>query len=46
MKKDSTPYHVERFLRIREGALDLLRTAHGKHMIHALIEIDSTQPRQ
>lgn len=34
------------FPRIRQGAIDLLREAHRKHMVHALLEGDVTDARQ
>jgi pyruvate/2-oxoglutarate dehydrogenase complex dihydrolipoamide acyltransferase (E2) component len=46
MGNPDTPFRVVPFPRIREGAIDLLRQAHRKHMIHALIEVDVTEPRQ
>jgi len=41
-----SPYHEVEFPRIREGAIDLLREAQRKHMIHALVEIDVTDARR
>ncbi len=39
-------YHEVEFPRIREGAIDLLREAHRKHMVHALLEVDVTEARR
>jgi len=44
--QSESPYQEVEFPRIREGAIDLLREAHRKHMIHALLEIDVTDARR
>jgi len=46
MNEDHERHEVLPFPPIREAALDLLRTAKRKHMIHALIEVDVTHPRR
>ena len=46
MEQHHDAYEILPFPRSREGAIDLLRTAQRKHMIHALIEVDVTVPRQ
>lgn len=42
----ASAFHELDFPRIREGAIDLLREAHRKHMIHALLEVDVTDTRR
>lgn len=42
----ASAYQEVEFPRIREGAIDLLREAHRKHMIHALLEVDVTEARR
>jgi pyruvate/2-oxoglutarate dehydrogenase complex dihydrolipoamide acyltransferase (E2) component len=44
--KPNSAFHEVDFPRIREGAIDLLREAHRKHMIHALLEVDVTDARR
>jgi pyruvate/2-oxoglutarate dehydrogenase complex dihydrolipoamide acyltransferase (E2) component len=44
--KPDSVFHEVDFPRIREGAIDLLREAHRKHMIHALLEVDVTDARR
>jgi pyruvate/2-oxoglutarate dehydrogenase complex dihydrolipoamide acyltransferase (E2) component len=46
MTEPDSPYREVEFPRIREGAIDLLREAHRKHMIHALTEVDVTDARR
>jgi len=46
MAEPERPYQEIEFPRIREGAIDLLREAQRKHMIHALMEIDVTDARR
>jgi pyruvate/2-oxoglutarate dehydrogenase complex dihydrolipoamide acyltransferase (E2) component len=47
MTQDSTERaQTLAFPAIREGAIDLLRAAARKHMIHALFEVDVTVPRR
>jgi pyruvate/2-oxoglutarate dehydrogenase complex dihydrolipoamide acyltransferase (E2) component len=46
MDETRQPYEVVPFPAIREASLDVLRMAHGKHMIHAFSEVDVTTARQ
>jgi pyruvate/2-oxoglutarate dehydrogenase complex dihydrolipoamide acyltransferase (E2) component len=39
-------YEIVPFPRMRHLIIDILRNAHGKHMIHGLLEIDVTRARQ
>jgi pyruvate/2-oxoglutarate dehydrogenase complex dihydrolipoamide acyltransferase (E2) component len=39
-------YEIIPFPRIRHLTIDVMRIAHRKHMIHGLIEVDVTRPRQ
>jgi pyruvate/2-oxoglutarate dehydrogenase complex dihydrolipoamide acyltransferase (E2) component len=39
-------YEIVPFPRMRHLIIDVLRAAHGKHMIHGLIEVDVTKARQ
>jgi pyruvate/2-oxoglutarate dehydrogenase complex dihydrolipoamide acyltransferase (E2) component len=45
MGESTHPYHEVEFPAIREAAIDLLREAHRKHMIHGLLEADVTDAR-
>ena len=45
MGESTHPYHEVEFPAIREAAIDLLREAHRKHMIHGLLEADVTNAR-
>lgn len=46
MTESGSSHREVEFPRIREGAIDLLREAHRKHMVHALLEVDVTDARQ
>jgi pyruvate/2-oxoglutarate dehydrogenase complex dihydrolipoamide acyltransferase (E2) component len=46
MTETQTTFETVPFPPIREASIDLLRAAHGKHMIHAFTEADVTMPRQ
>ena len=46
MGERTHPYHEVEFPAIREAAIDLLREAHRKHMIHGLLEADVTDARR
>jgi hypothetical protein len=39
-------YEIIPFPRMRHLVIDVMRIAHRKHMIHGLIEVDVTRPRQ
>jgi pyruvate/2-oxoglutarate dehydrogenase complex dihydrolipoamide acyltransferase (E2) component len=39
-------YEIVPFARMRHLVIDVMRIAHRKHMIHGLIEVDVTRPRQ
>lgn len=43
---NSSAYTVKQFPTIRQATIDLLAAASRKHMIHGLIEVDVSQPRQ
>jgi len=45
MDKKHDAFQLESFPATREGAIDLLREAQRKHMIHGLMEVDVTVPR-
>jgi len=45
-KEPNSSSHEVEFPRIREGAIDLLREARRKHMIHGLLEVDVTDARR
>ena len=46
MDETRPAFEVVPFPTIREAAIDLLRVAHGKHMIHGFSEVDVTTARQ
>jgi len=46
MEEPTHSYHEVEFPSIREAAIDLLREAHRKHMIHGLLETDVTDARR
>jgi pyruvate/2-oxoglutarate dehydrogenase complex dihydrolipoamide acyltransferase (E2) component len=46
MDETGTTFETVPFPSIREASIDLLRAAHGKHMIHAFTEADVTTARR
>ena len=45
-KEKPAGYEIVPFPRMRHLIIDVLREAHGKHMIHGLLEVDVTRARQ
>jgi len=46
MDESRQAFEVVPFPAIRDASIDLLRVAHGKHMVHAFAEVDVTRARR